>query len=100
MRSIPVNHFFIANTCVCFVFVCVSNVLFVLTTNVLLFLFLLFFFFQMYYRPVNRDLQRLESVSRSPIFAQFSETLSGVSTLRAYNQQARLFFCLCDLTDV
>eukprot|EP00904_Undaria_pinnatifida_P007302 jgi/Undpi1/3701/HiC_scaffold_16.g07071.m1 len=42
---------------------------------------------QMYYRPVNRDLQRLESVSRSPIFAQFSETLNGVSTLRAYNQQ-------------
>lgn len=42
---------------------------------------------QLYYRPVNRDLQRLESVSRSPIFAQFSETLNGVSTLRAYNQQ-------------
>lgn len=41
----------------------------------------------MYYRPINRDLQRLESVSRSPIFAQFSETLNGVSTLRAYNQQ-------------
>ncbi|CAN0037020.1 unnamed protein product, partial [Choristocarpus tenellus] len=39
------------------------------------------------YRPVNRDLQRLESVSRSPIFAQFSETLNGVSTVRAYNQQ-------------
>ena len=42
---------------------------------------------QLYYRPVNRDLQRLESVSRSPIFAQFSETLNGVPTLRAYNQQ-------------
>ena len=42
---------------------------------------------QLYFRPVNRDLQRLESISRSPIFAQFSETLNGVSTLRAYNQQ-------------
>ncbi|CAN0430133.1 unnamed protein product, partial [Ectocarpus sp. 8 AP-2014] len=42
---------------------------------------------QMLYRPVNRDLQRLESVSRSPIFAQFSETLNGVSTVRAYNQE-------------
>ncbi|CAM9553692.1 unnamed protein product, partial [Phaeothamnion confervicola] len=40
-----------------------------------------------YYRPVSRDLQRLESVSRSPIFAQFSETLAGVTTLRAYNLQ-------------
>lgn len=48
----------------------------------------------MYYRPINRDLQRLESVSRSPIFAQFSETLNGVSTLRAYNQQVRVPGCL------
>lgn len=54
-----------------------------------LFLFrpLLRLLYQMLYRPVNRDLQRLESVSRSPIFAQFSETLNGVSTVRAYNQE-------------
>ncbi|KAG5177321.1 P-loop containing nucleoside triphosphate hydrolase protein [Tribonema minus] len=42
---------------------------------------------QKYYRPVSRDLQRLESLSRSPIFAQFSETLTGVATLRAYGRQ-------------
>jgi ATP-binding cassette, subfamily C (CFTR/MRP), member 1 len=42
---------------------------------------------QRYYRPVSRDLQRLESLSRSPIFAQFSETLTGVATLRAFNKQ-------------
>ncbi|CAM9531857.1 unnamed protein product [Chrysoparadoxa australica] len=42
---------------------------------------------QRYYRPVSRSLQRLESTSRSPIFAQFSETLAGVATLRAYNQE-------------
>jgi len=44
---------------------------------------------QKHYRPVSRDLQRLESISRSPIFAQFSETLSGVSTLRAFDMQDR-----------
>jgi len=48
-----------------------------------------YFRIQKYYRPVARDLQRLESISRSPIFAQFSETLAGVSTLRAYNMQER-----------
>jgi len=38
------------------------------------------------FRPLARDLQRLESISRSPIFAQFSETLNGINTIRAYSQ--------------
>jgi len=38
------------------------------------------------FRPLNRDLQRLESTSRSPLFAQFSETLHGSSTIRAYGE--------------
>jgi len=36
------------------------------------------------YRPISRDLQRIESASRSPIFAQFSESLNGVASVRAY----------------
>ena len=36
-----------------------------------------------YFRSTTRELQRLESVSRAPIFAQFSETLAGVTTRRA-----------------
>lgn len=36
------------------------------------------------YVPLSRDLQRLESMSRSPIFAQFSETLSGTAVIRAF----------------
>ena len=39
-----------------------------------------------YYRPTNRDIKRLESVARSPIYAHFSETLYGVSTVRAYHE--------------
>src|SRR5689334_6759680 len=31
------------------------------------------------------------SVSRSPIFAHFQETLNGVSTIRAYGQSHRFF---------
>jgi ABC-type multidrug transport system fused ATPase/permease subunit len=41
------------------------------------------------FRPLNRDLQRLESASRSPLFAQFSETLQGTSTIRAYGDGKR-----------
>ncbi len=37
-----------------------------------------------YYRPLARDSKRLESISRSPIFAHFSETLGGLTTIRAY----------------
>jgi ATP-binding cassette, subfamily C (CFTR/MRP), member 1 len=33
-------------------------------------------------------LKRLDAVSRSPIFAWFSESLAGLSTIRAYNQQS------------
>lgn len=35
------------------------------------------------FRPTSREAQRLESISRSPIFALFSESLSGTDTLRA-----------------
>jgi len=37
----------------------------------------------------TRDLQRLEAVTRSPIFTHFSETLSGLSTIRAFGRTSR-----------
>lgn len=36
-----------------------------------------------------RQLKRMESASKSPIFSHFSETLTGVTTIRAYNAQNR-----------
>ncbi|KAI8838753.1 hypothetical protein BJ741DRAFT_600512 [Chytriomyces cf. hyalinus JEL632] len=41
------------------------------------------------YLNASRELKRLESVSRSPIYSQFSETLTGVATIRAYRQSDR-----------
>ncbi len=35
-----------------------------------------------YYLNTSRELKRLDAVSRSPVFAWFGETLSGVSTIR------------------
>ncbi|RDX54318.1 metal resistance protein YCF1 [Lentinus brumalis] len=40
-----------------------------------------------YYLATSRELKRLDATSRSPIFAWFSESLNGLSTIRAFNQQ-------------
>ncbi|KAI2643619.1 multidrug resistance-associated protein [Xylaria nigripes] len=48
-----------------------------------------FVFVAMFYLRASRDLKRLESVNRSPLFQQFGETLSGVTTIRAYGDERR-----------
>ena len=44
---------------------------------------------QKYYIKTSRELSRLESTSRSPIYALFSETLDGLTTIRAYKAEKR-----------
>ncbi|KAJ4932488.1 hypothetical protein JOQ06_010909, partial [Pogonophryne albipinna] len=57
---------------------------------------LLYFFVQRFYVASSRQLKRLESVSRSPIFTHFNETLLGTSVIRAFGEQER-FICESDL---
>ncbi|KAL4792353.1 P-loop containing nucleoside triphosphate hydrolase protein [Aspergillus venezuelensis] len=49
----------------------------------------IYFSYQKYYLRTSRELKRLDSVTRSPIFAHFQESLGGVSTIRAYRQEER-----------
>lgn len=46
--------------------------------------FIVFYIVQYYFRRSQREIQRTVSVTRSPIYANFSEMLSGLSTIRAY----------------
>ncbi|CAK7904666.1 multiple drug resistance-associated protein-like transporter 1 [[Candida] anglica] len=48
-----------------------------------------YFHYQQYYASVSRELKRLVSVSRSPIYAHFQESLNGVDTIRAFHQTER-----------
>ncbi|XP_062304038.1 multidrug resistance-associated protein 1 [Osmerus eperlanus] len=56
---------------------------------VILPLALLYAFVQSFYVATSCQLRRLESVSRSPIYTHFNETVQGASVIRAFGEQSR-----------
>ncbi|XP_077205501.1 ATP-binding cassette sub-family C member 2 isoform X2 [Paroedura picta] len=50
---------------------------------------ILYYLVQQFYVTTSRQLRRLDSVTRSPIYSHFSETVSGLSVIRAYRHQER-----------
>ncbi|KAI9179146.1 hypothetical protein H9P43_005808 [Blastocladiella emersonii ATCC 22665] len=50
-------------------------------------LMVVYYYAQLFYRSTSRELKRLDSVSRSPLFALFGETLTGIVTIRAYREE-------------
>jgi ATP-binding cassette, subfamily C (CFTR/MRP), member 1 len=54
---------------------------------ILLPVFVGYYVSQRYFIKTSRELQRLDSISRSPVFALLSETLDGLPTIRAYSAE-------------
>ncbi|XP_017924703.1 canalicular multispecific organic anion transporter 1 [Manacus vitellinus] len=48
-----------------------------------------YYFVLRFYISTSRQLRRLDSVTRSPIYSHFGETVSGLSVIRAYEHQER-----------
>ncbi|KAG4074217.1 hypothetical protein HA402_015520 [Bradysia odoriphaga] len=52
-------------------------------------IFILYYLMQAFYVATSRQLKRIESVTRSPVYSHFGETITGQSTIRAYNAESR-----------
>ncbi|WWC90534.1 uncharacterized protein L201_005470 [Kwoniella dendrophila CBS 6074] len=44
-----------------------------------------------FYRRSSREFKRIDSILRSSLYSHFSESLSGVATIRSYGEQERFF---------
>eukprot|EP00588_Corethron_pennatum_P011898 CAMPEP_0194271708 /NCGR_PEP_ID=MMETSP0169-20130528/5424_1 /TAXON_ID=218684 /ORGANISM="Corethron pennatum, Strain L29A3" /LENGTH=1528 /DNA_ID=CAMNT_0039014129 /DNA_START=202 /DNA_END=4788 /DNA_ORIENTATION=+ len=53
--------------------------------------FFVYYKIQKWFRRTSTNLQRVTSVTNSPIFTDFSQMLSGTSTIRAFRVQDRFF---------
>lgn len=48
---------------------------------------------------MDRELQRLESLTKGPVVSHLTETLSGLSTVRAFGQQRRFLHTMYEHID-
>ncbi|XP_042187623.1 ATP-binding cassette sub-family C member 9 [Callorhinchus milii] len=62
-------------------------------------LLVFYYFLQKFFRASSRELQRLDSITKSPVFAHFSETLGGLTTIRAYKCEDKFFEQIVDKID-
>ncbi|KAF7727930.1 hypothetical protein EC973_006818 [Apophysomyces ossiformis] len=59
----------------------------------------LYYIIGVYYLRISRELKRFTSISRSPIYSHFTESLIGVTTIRAYGLQERFLYTIYERLD-
>ena len=67
---------------------------------VLIFLSIYYIYEGLFYIKSSREIKRLDSISRSPIYANFGETLDGTSVIRAYQATQQFIQKNYDLLDL
>nr|AHK05642.1 ATP-binding cassette transporter sub-family C member 1 isoform X4 [Tigriopus japonicus] len=75
---------FLFNTCGTIAIICFTNPIFI---AIFIPLFVCYYFIQKVYIATSRQIKRLNSIARSPIYSLFGETLSGVVTIKAFKLQ-------------
>jgi len=63
-------------------------------------LMVVYYYIQQYYVSTSRELQRLNSVSKSPIYSNFGQTIVGATSIRAYQHEDRFVALNDHLTNV
>ncbi|OMJ27757.1 Multidrug resistance-associated protein 4 [Smittium culicis] len=68
------------------VIVSISNIYLLISVP---FILIIFFYLRNLYMKTSRQVKRIESVSRSPVYSLLSETLDGLVTIRSYSAQPK-----------
>ncbi|CAG2164179.1 unnamed protein product, partial [Oppiella nova] len=88
-----------------FIFLCVSAIIvdIIITPYfaiAIVPILIVYYFVQHFFRFTSRELQRLDSITKSPIFSLYSQTIDGLTTLRAFNEEINFTDKIYELLDI
>jgi ABC-type multidrug transport system fused ATPase/permease subunit len=62
--------------------------------------FIIYYYLQKFFRKTSLELKRIDSITRSPVIAQISETVSGLTTIRTFSAIQRFLKKNSDYLDI